>query len=119
MKRKTLILETLTALVIMTFMGVTVPISASDFFPHDIWEELETWEQNNVVAYGTANEAARQVEQMKLNNAGVAQLSFPFDVWAELDDLEVSNGQDVKSFSESSAAKKMNPYWLPEEYRAP
>ena len=57
MKRKTLNLKTLTVLAIIACLSITVPANAADFFPLDVWEELETWEQNNGEVYATVAEA--------------------------------------------------------------
>ncbi len=122
MKRKILSLKAFTTLAIMTFMGIALPVAASDYFPIDIWEEMESWESKDGAVYILTNQGIDQLKSKNFHNLDVVHASFPFDVRDALDDLGGTDLHHIKAFSESngtSAGKTMNPYWLPEEYRSP
>lgn len=122
MKTKTVNSKTLTALAIMAFLGITVPTYAADFFPLDIWEELETWELNNGEVYATATETYSAPMSMGSENVEIAHTSFPFDVLKEINDLGDIDWKDWKALDVKyggTSEKKTNPYWMPEEYRTP
>ena len=122
MKRKTLNLKTLTVLAIITFLSITVPTYAADFFPLDVWEELENWEQNSGEGYATVSEAYGAPMSMDLEKDEIVHTSFPFDVLKEINDLGGIDWNNWDAFNVgygSTNEKKTNPYWYPEEYRTP
>jgi hypothetical protein len=122
MKRKTLNSKALTAFAITAFLIITVPTYAAEFFPLDVWEELENWEQNNGRIYVTLTEAYSEPRSMDLEKVEAVHTSFPFDVLKEINDLGVIDWNDWEAFNVGSGGtnqKKTNPYWYPEEYRAP
>ena len=122
MKRKTLNLKTLTVLVIIACLSITVPAYAADFFPLDVWEELETWEQNNGEVYATVAEGYGAPVSMDTGKAEIVHTSFPFDVLKEINDLGGIDWKDWGAFDVgygSTNEKETNPYWYPEEYRTP
>jgi len=122
MKRKTVNSKTLTSLAITAFLCITVPTFAADFFPLDVWEELETWEQNDGELYATATETYSAPMSMDLREVEIVHTSFPFDVLKEINDLGGIDWNDWKAFNvgySHTNDKETNPYWYPEEYRTP
>ena len=39
-----------TVLATLSFLSISVPTIAADFFPLDVWEEIEAWEQTTMAA---------------------------------------------------------------------
>jgi hypothetical protein len=122
MKTKTLNSKTLTALAIMAFLSVAAPTYATDFFPLDVWEELEIWEQNNGELYATVTEASGVPMSMDTGKLEIDHTSFPFDVLKEINDLGGIDWNGWEAFNKGYGGtneNKTNPYWYPEEYRTP
>ena len=86
MKRSYQRSKTISVLAILVFFSVlSNGFASSDFFPIDIWEELDAWEQNINTIYGF------KVESSKLSSE-----SFPFDVNEELNNM---GGIELLNFS--------------------
>ena len=115
MKRSYQRSKTISVLAILVFFSVlSNGFASSDFFPIDIWEELDAWEQNINTIYGF------KVESSKLSSE-----SFPFDVNEELNNMGGIELLNFKKFGQhkikygNKKEDKTNPYWMPEEYRTP
>jgi len=125
MKIADLKLEILTVLATLAFLSTSVAAIAADYFPLDVWEEMDAWEQT--ITAGLDPDLARHNESMPVS-AGDAQTvnaSFPFDVWEELNHISGTAWSALKNWKafelKYGTAKKdtTNPYWMPEEYRTP
>jgi hypothetical protein len=58
----------------MAFLSISITAYAADFFPLDVWEDLEVWEQNSGEVYATAAEAYS--EPMSRGLGKVEKFSF-------------------------------------------
>jgi hypothetical protein len=119
MKRTPLPSRILTAVAVAAFLSIAVPAYAADFFPLDVWQEMQAWEQANGAEDEKLMPAYRQPIPVDGDTGEGVHLSFPFDVWAALNALGGIDGDNMKAFSvsyDSPERNKTNPYWYPEEY---
>lgn len=120
MKRSDQGIKTISVLAILACLIVPFQVLATDYFPLDVWEEMESWEQNKVTVDATnvgAYDSTNMIEDASLNKM------FPFDVQGELDKL---GGIEWVTFENRKVnyinygtlrENKSNPYWMPEELR--
>lgn len=107
--------KTISVLAVLVFFSIlSNGFASSDFFPLDIWEELDFWEQNINTKY------VSKVESSELSSE-----LFPFDVSEELNNMGEIEFFNLKNFGKynikygTKKEDKTNPYWMPEEYRTP
>ena len=101
------------ALAVAVLVSMVAAASAADFFPLDVWAEMEPWEH----AGGSLHVAAVEAYSEPLSaTVEPAPAAFPFDVHAALNEL---GGTDWHATGTGSAGSvtlpATNPYWLPEE----
>ena len=112
-----------TVLATLAFLSISVPTIAADFFPLDVWEEIEAWEQTTMAALDPDIAVHNETIPLGVDDAEMVNASFPFDVWKELNDLGSSDWSALKNrkafnFNDGTAKEnRTNPYWLPEELR--
>lgn len=83
----------------------------SNFFPHDVWQEMEAWNHNKDTVSINNVETNSQSTEMEVQKVGFVHTNFPFDVLKEINALD-------GTISKKNKTKKMNkvkPYWMPEE----
>ena len=114
MKRSHQRSKTISVLAILVYFSVPSHGLVADFFPLDVWEEMDVWEQKIDTNHGF------KVESSKLSNK-----LFPFNVSEELNNMGEIQLLNFKNFGQhnikygTKKEDKTNPYWMPEEYRTP
>ena len=123
MKTTGLIAKIMTVLATLAFLSISSPTIVSDFFPLDVWEEMDAWEQTTMAALDPDIAVNDQTMPQGLDNAEMVNASFPFDVWEELNDLGGNDWSALKNWKAfnlnygTAKEDRTNPYWLPEELR--
>ena len=123
MKRSDQRSKTISVLAVIVFLSVPFNVFAADFFPLDVWEEIEFWEQNKVTATVNDVEAYSEPQEAVLTMNSVTSKMFPFDVQAELNELGGVQWATLKNWSTyntnygTTREDRINPYWIPEELR--
>jgi hypothetical protein len=118
-------LEMLTVLATLAFLIISAPAIGAEYFPLDVWEEMEAWEPTTYAALDPDIAVYHETAPMGVGDAERVNASFPFDVWEELNYLDVTDWSALKNWKafdlEYGTAKEdtTNPYWIPEEYRTP
>lgn len=82
-----------------------------DFFPIDVWEEMEDWNQKKDTVSMDRMGTNSQSTEMKIQKIEFVHTNFPFDVLKEISALDGTISKKNKKIK----MKKVNPYWLPEE----
>ncbi len=117
--------KTVAVLATLVFLSIPVPTIAADFFPLDIWEEMDAWEHTLTAGLDPDIGVKNQTIPIGIDDAKMIKASFPLDVWEELDDLDYFNWRMMKNRNafniQYGTAKEdtKNPYWMPEEIRNP
>ena len=112
-----------TVLATLAFFSISSPTIVSDFFPLDVWEELEAWEQTTMAALDPDIAVHNETIPLGVDNAEMVDTSFSFDVWKELNDLGGNDSSALKNWKAfnlnygTAKEDRTNPYWLPEELR--
>jgi len=123
MKTTGLIPKIMTVLATLAFLSISSPTIVSDFFPLDVWEEIEAWEQTTMAALDPDIAVHNEAKPLAVDDAEMVNASFPFDVWEELNDHGGNDWSALKNWKAfnlnygTAKEDRMNPYWLPEELR--
>lgn len=123
MKTTGLIAKIMTVLATLAFLSISSPTIVSDFFPLDVWEEMDAWEQTTMAALDPDSAVNDQAMPQGVDNAKMVNASFPFDVWEELNDHGGNDWSALKNWKAfnlnygTAKEDRTNPYWLPEELR--
>ena len=123
MKTTGLIPKIMTVLATLAFLSISSPTIVSDFFPLDVWEEIEAWEQTTMAALDPDIAVHNETIPLGVDDAEMVNASFPFDVWKELNDLGGNDWSALKNWKAfnlnygTAKEDRTNPYWMPEELR--
>jgi hypothetical protein len=128
MKTKWLLSKTLALLAITALMNISVTTQATGVFPLDLWEEMADWRQSRSSESKRITEATRPSGPKDVEGIEMVPTAFPLDVWKALDDIgdtdgfakePISKGYPAPADRRTVKQEKPNPFWLPEEIRAP
>jgi len=123
MKTTGLIPKIMTVLATLAFLSISSPTIVSDFFPLDVWEEIEAWEQTTMAALDPDIAVHNEAKPLAVDDAEMVNASFPFDVWEELNDHGGNDWSALKNWKAfnlnygTAKEDRTNPYWMPEELR--
>ena len=123
MKTTGLIPKVMTVLATLAFLSISSPTIVSDFFPLDVWEEIEAWEQTTMAALDPDIAVHNEAKPLAVDDAEMVNASFPFDVWEELNDHGGNDWSALKNWKAfnlnygTAKEDRTNPYWMPEELR--
>ena len=123
MKTTGLIPKVMTVLATLAFLSISSPTIVSDFFPLDVWEEIEAWEQTTMAALDPDIAVQNEATPFGVDDAEMVNVSFPFDVWEELNDHGGNDWSALKNWKAfnlnygTAKEDRTNPYWMPEELR--
>ncbi|MDX2453724.1 hypothetical protein [Desulfosarcina sp.] len=112
-----------TVLATLAFFSISAPTIVSEFFPLDVWEEIEAWEQTTMAALDPDIAVHNEATPLVVDDAEMVNASFPFDVWEELNDHGGNDWSALKNWKAfnlnygTAKEDRTNPYWLPEELR--
>ena len=98
---KTAYFKSLPVVVLATLalLGTPALTMADDFFPLDVWEEMDAWER--IITAGLDPDVSRYNETLPAGFDGteMVEVSFPFDVWEQLKDLGNINWRKMKKWN--------------------
>ncbi len=108
---KIIILHLFVLLITPLFLNAMDLDRKSEFFPLDVWEEMEDWNHNKDTVSKKNMETNSQSTEIKMQKVEFVNTNFPFDILKELNALDGTISKKNKTIKMNI----VNPYWMPEE----